>query len=79
MISTQLSLLSTADARLVTICMICKQIIGPGQRPLGTYVAPGIRVSHGVCLTCAPGYCAQCGLSQEDTDRVLAASQPSTP
>ena len=63
----------------VSVCLMCHRIIGPAHHPAGRYLPAGAIVSHGVCFTCIPAYCAECGLSQADTDQVVAASQPSTP
>ncbi|GEM_PF-2502840 len=59
--------------RVTSVCSLCRQIIGEDHRPTGRYPinpnAPGL--SHGLCLACAPGYCASMGLSESETARII--------
>ena len=65
-----------ARPNFVSVCMFCHQTIGPDQRPRSQYIEPGAVVSHGVCLPCAPAYCADLGLSEAGTKRIIAANTP---
>ena len=59
---------------LVNVCMICHRVIGQDHRPSGIYINSGSIVSHGICLDCVPAYCAELGLNDAATARVLAAA-----
>ena len=49
-----------------------------GSSVYGWRACGRILVSHGMCLECAPAYCAEEGLSEADTARVLAAGHGAT-
>lgn len=64
---------STVPA-LVSVCMLCHRTIGPDQFPRSEYIEPGAIVSHGICLACAPGYCASMGLTPSETARIISSN-----
>jgi len=71
-----MSAVESAPAPMVNVCMFCHQTIGPDQRPRSQYIESGAVVSHGVCLPCTPAYCADLGLSESETKRIIAANTP---
>lgn len=69
---------SAISAPIVSVCMLCHRVIGPDQLPGATHIAGRALVSHGICLTCAPAYCAEQGLSAEETARILSPETRNT-
>jgi len=66
-------------APLVSVCMICHHTIGSDMLPASPFLPAGSVVSHGICLTCLPGYAASQGLSQSEISRIIASTKINTP
>jgi len=64
----------TSVNNFISICCLCKREMH-SCTPTGEPLPPAWNQSHGVCIECLPGYAKQLGLSQADTDRLLATAR----